>query len=528
MRNRVHKWAKLAGALSLAAIASSCGIADGALRKPNAGDDARGDKGGQNGDAVANGSVVDLVMFPPKEYYDYLLASAFDLVDRDQVVNQFAMPQALWLNFDGGTVQRGSLPGQSYLVCSTAAVIPPYGISQEDRDAVVKKVQEIFAAAGTNVTVSATKPNIGEPTVIYVGGSYVDLGCPEAKGRLGIAPFDPANANRSDVGFVFSSPGSSAGTLAQTIVHVAGHAFGLDHVTNNQDIMYAWAANASAGLTVSPMAGGSAVQDGPAVLRQVLTMPWNLSSGQAQSFPQPPLYLPGVGYIPAGSPSVPGFAQLAAVSQLTAALGPSQVVDISLLAPRLRAVFAQSLNQTSLAGFERVATVLALATRAASTQKSAKIFGSGFDGDTNGETTQDAELSLNSNNSGQPSGPSGLFIDGALVGQYLGALGAGQVSLDRLATAAGFQNVDAAVKAIQAGLASGALKFPSDNGFSDLASVFNLPTNVTVIPSLFTGFWSSAYYVKGSLTGLNLSGMNAALKVAYYQDFQILANGPTR
>ena len=378
------------------------------------------------------------------------------------------------------------------------------------------------------MNVSATKPNIGEPTVIYVGGSYVDLGCPEAKGRLGLAPFDPANANRSDVGFVFSAPGSSAGALAQTIVHVAGHAFGLDHVTNNQDIMYAWASNAGAGLTVSPMAGGSAVQDGPAVLRQVLTMPWNVSNGQAQSFPQPPLYLPGVGYIPAGSPSVPGFAQLAAVSQLTSALGPSQVVDISLLAPRLRSVFAQSLNQTSLAGFERVATVLALVTRAASAQKTSKSFTSGFDGATNDEDFQDANLSLNPNNGGQPTGPSGLFIDGTLVGQYLGAQGAGQVTLDRLATAAGFQNIDAAVKAIQAGLSSGALKFPTDSGFSDLASVFNLPTNVMVVPSLFTGFWSSAYYVKGSLTGLNLSGMNAALKVAYYQRYQTLANGPNR
>ena len=120
MKNKVHIWAKLASALFLATIASGCGIADGALRKPNAGDDARGDKSGQNGDAVANGSVVDLVMFPPKEYYDYLLASAFDLVDRDQVVNQFAMPQALWLNFDGGTVHTSSAQlQQSFLLMAS-------------------------------------------------------------------------------------------------------------------------------------------------------------------------------------------------------------------------------------------------------------------------------------------------------------------------------------------------------------------------------------------------------------------------
>lgn len=532
MMNRVHKWAKLASAVSLAAVASGCGIADGALRKPNAGEDGKGGSLGQSGDAVANGSVVDLVMFPPKEYYDYLLASAFDLVDRDQVVNQFAVPQSLWLNFDGGTVQRGYLPGQSYLVCSTAAVMPPLGISAPERDEIVKKVQEKFASIGTNVAVSASKPTVGEPTVIHVGGSYVDLGCPEGKGRQGIAPFDPANANRSDVGFVFASAATSTGALAQTIVHVAGHAFGLDHVTNNQDVMYAWATNGSSSFAVSPLAGGSAIQDGPAVLRQILTMPWGgsggVGSGQGPSFPQAPLYLPGVGYVAAGFPSVPGFTQLVNASQLTNALGASQVLDLTALTPRLRSVFGQSLSQTGLAGFDRVATVFALATRAAVGQQGGKALADATD---EGNDELDDQFDIGStatggkppSGSGTPSPPSGLFIDGPLVGQYLGAQGGGQVSLDRLATAAGFQTVDSAIKAIQAGLAAGTLKLPSDTEFADLASVLSLSTSVTSTPALFNGFWASTYYVKGSLTGLNQSGMNAALKIAYYQHYLRLA-----
>ena len=153
MINRILNRAKLASAVTLAIVASGCGIADGALRKPNGGDNAAGSGPGQNGDATtAIGSVVDLVMYPPKEYYEFLLSSAFDQVDRDQIINRFAMPQSVWVNFEGGTVPRGFLPGQSYLVCGTAAVIPPLGASAADQAEVVKKVQELFTSVAVSYT----------------------------------------------------------------------------------------------------------------------------------------------------------------------------------------------------------------------------------------------------------------------------------------------------------------------------------------------------------------------------------------
>jgi hypothetical protein len=475
-------------------------------------------------------------MYPPKDYYDYLLTSAFDQVDRDQIVSRFALPQAVWVNFEGGTVPRGYLPGQSYLVCGAAAVIPPLGSSPADQAEVVKKVQELFTSVGANLTVSSSKPSVGEFTTIYVGGSHIDLGCPEAKGRLAVAPFDPGNVNRADVGFVFAAAASSPLSLAQMIARTAGHSFGLDQVSNPQDIMYALGLSPSAVFTVSPLSGGMAVQDAPLILRQVLTTPWISSNPPmtpgAPAFPQPPLYLPGIGYVPLGVPVVPGMLQIATLSQLTSTLGASQIVDISGLNGVIRSTFSQISNQTSLAGLERVATVLSLLTRAATSPQSKAPFWEGVmdaeGGDNEDSLAYDEINNLTDKEKGGSTpppptpGPSGLFIDGGAVYQYLQAQSGTQITLEKVAGAAGFPNVDAAIKAIQQGLTSGSLKMPSENEFSDLAAVFNLPQTVSNAPGIMNGFWSSTYYVKGLLSGLNQSGLNAALKIAYVQGLKRL------
>ena len=534
---RFFKRARFSCVISLAIVAGGCGIADGALRKPNGGDDAKGSAPGPNGDATSTtGSVVGLVMYPPKDYYEFLLASAFDQVDRDQIVNRFALPQSIWVNFEGGTVPRGYLPGQSYLVCGPAAVIPPLGSSPSEQSEVVKKVQELFTSVGANLTVSSSKPSVGEFTTIYVGGSHIDLGCPEAKGRLAVAPFDPGNVNRADVGFVFSAAASSPLALAQIIARTAGHSFGLDQVSNPQDIMYALGVSPNAAFAVSPLSGGMAVQDAPLILRQVLTTPWIGNSSPmtpaAPAFPQPPLYMPGIGYVPVGIPVVPGILPLATLSQLTSTLGASQIVDISGLNGLIRSIFPQTSNQTSLAGFERVATVMALVTRAATTPQSKAPLWGGENGTEYGTTELnivDDELNLTEKGKGGNTpptpapGPGGLFIDGAAVYQYLQAQSGTQLTLDKLAAAAGFPNLDSAIKGIQQGLASGALKMPSENEFSDLTAVFNLSQTVTNSPVLISGYWSSAYYVKGLLTGLNQTSLNAALKIAYIQGLKRLS-----
>ena len=532
----ILKRARFASVISLAIVAGGCGIADGALRKPNGGDDANGSGPGPNADASsAVGSVVDLVVYPPKDYYDYLLSSAFDQVDRDQIVSRFALPQAIWVNFEGGTVPRGYLPGQSYLVCGSAAVIPPLGSSPTEQAEVVKKVQDLFTSVGANLTVSAMKPSVGEFTTIYVGGSHIDLGCPEAKGRLAVAPFDPGNVNRGDVGFVFSAAASSPLALAQMIARTAGHSFGLDQVSNPQDIMYALGLSPNAGFTVSPLSGGMAVQDAPLILRQVLTTPWisnnSPTTPAAPAFPQPPLYLPGIGYVPLGAPLVPGMFQIATLSQLTSALGASQIVDISAFNGVIRSVFPQTSSQTSLAGLERVATVLSLLTRAAVSPQTKAPFWDGVneaddESDVYGFADDGINLTDKEKGGSTPPppapGPSGLFIDGGAVYQYLQAQSGTQMTLEKVVASAGFPNVDSAIKTIQQGLASGALKMPSENEFADFSTVFNLPQAVSNSPGIMNGFWSSTYYVKGLLSGLNQSGLNSALKIAYTQGLKRL------
>jgi hypothetical protein len=215
------------------------------------------------------------------------------------------------------------------------------------------------------------------------------------------------------------------------------------------------------------------------------------------------------------------------VSQLTTALGPSQVVDLSPVSGLIRSAFSQATNQTSLAGFERTATVMALVTRAATNpQGKSGLTGWNLDDDEAGMDVSDfKEFSQDNGKGGStpPSSPNGLFIDGAAVSQYLTSQMGAQVTLEKLATAAGFQNLDAAIKGIQQGLASGSLKMPSATEFSDIAAVWNLPQAVTSVPTLINAYWASSYYVKGLSTGLNQSGMNSALKVGYAQAYRRLS-----
>jgi hypothetical protein len=72
--------------------------------------------------------------------------------------------------------------------------------------------------------------------MILVGGSPQLLG--ESTGVLGVATFD-CYQDPSNVGFVFSEDhGSSLEMLVLTIVHEAGHTFGLAHIDQQGSIMY--------------------------------------------------------------------------------------------------------------------------------------------------------------------------------------------------------------------------------------------------------------------------------------------------
>ncbi len=163
----------------------------------------------------------------------------------------------LFLNFDGATIARGNdnpSLNRSFIPNSTTTVIPPFDDTKFS--AVYTRAQAIDAVLGYangfyaayNVQIVTTRPASGRYTMMMVGGTAMLVG--SGGSVVGIAPLDCGNGNESNVGFAFSASlipsarttKSSADTalreLALTIVHEAGHSYGLEHSANQTDIMY--------------------------------------------------------------------------------------------------------------------------------------------------------------------------------------------------------------------------------------------------------------------------------------------------
>jgi len=100
-------------------------------------------------------------------------------------------------------------------------------------DAIRRWVQYFYAH--NDLEVVTVQPPAGSAYgMMVVGGGPGDLGQPT--GVLGISPFDCDKYDRN-VSFTFSEDHRNMLMLVQTIVHEAGHAFGLAHVDNDAAIM---------------------------------------------------------------------------------------------------------------------------------------------------------------------------------------------------------------------------------------------------------------------------------------------------
>lgn len=209
----------------------------------------------------------DKLVEPPKAYYDALFAERMQLAQSGALSS--AQAQVLYVNFAGATVQQGYNKAQSFLPCKDSVSIPSSGISVSDQEIILNKVAEYFSNAGANLKVTPVLPTTGDFTTIHVGGSYASLGCPGGGSIAGIAPFDVANANPNDIGFVFMGS-RDLETIAQTIAHEAGHSFGLDHSDNKTDIMYPTSTSQVIGFAKGLAYSSGQPQDAAAMLQAAL------------------------------------------------------------------------------------------------------------------------------------------------------------------------------------------------------------------------------------------------------------------
>ncbi|HEX6837165.1 MAG TPA: Ig-like domain-containing protein [Polyangia bacterium] len=161
-------------------------------------------------------------------------------------------PVTLWLDFDGAGIVHASADDSSAMpvasvLAPTNAVIPPFSST-----AVAPKVTRAQAMASIvdrvrtlmkpfAVDVVTARPAAPPYTRILVGGTAMALGVSATE--AGLAEVDCGNLGDADVAYDFSDEqtpdyGGVVG-IANTAAHEAGHAFGLEHVDDPHDVMYA-------------------------------------------------------------------------------------------------------------------------------------------------------------------------------------------------------------------------------------------------------------------------------------------------
>ena len=161
-------------------------------------------------------------------------------------------PVTLWLDFEGaGVVHAASDDSSAMPVASvlapTNAVIPPFASAaiapSVTRDqamaAIVDRVRTLMRPFAVDVV--TTRPVAPPYTRILVGGTAMALGVSATE--AGVAEVDCGNRADGDVAYDFSDEqtpdyGGVVG-IANTAAHEAGHTFGLEHVDDPHDVMYA-------------------------------------------------------------------------------------------------------------------------------------------------------------------------------------------------------------------------------------------------------------------------------------------------
>ncbi len=161
-------------------------------------------------------------------------------------------PAILYLNFEGGLLTAGDddpvagtalLPGMQGL---DQAQVPPFSAedyrlpgtleTREDAiEAVAGWVAQLYAPFDVVVT-TTRPPDTVSYTMAIIGGSIDVLAM--SPGTLGVSPWDCDDSDPSNVVFIFSEEMHDLYSLAMTIVHEAGHSFGLSHIDDEDGIMY--------------------------------------------------------------------------------------------------------------------------------------------------------------------------------------------------------------------------------------------------------------------------------------------------
>lgn len=147
----------------------------------------------------------------------------------------------IFLNFDGEQLQGSqgyvddSKTNTSWVLGAYAGAgaypYEAYDGSEQQKQAIIDATREDFAPF--DITIVTERPTTGDYTMAMVGPSNFIGGS-----VLGVAPVDCGDQIRNNVVFAFNGASHQIVTAATTIGQEVAHSYGLEHVTNNADILY--------------------------------------------------------------------------------------------------------------------------------------------------------------------------------------------------------------------------------------------------------------------------------------------------
>lgn len=154
--------------------------------------------------------------------------------------------QTLYVNFGGGSLRPGDDGRLGQLPCIDAGFdFPGSEAHHVFVGAVMERVRMLLEPFDVRVVWEARPPAALPYTTVLVGGHAAQIGVDAAAGGFACA-IDCGNLVDNELVFAFED--GTPETLANTIVHEAGHAWGLDHVIEQDAVMSPFASGTEAAL----------------------------------------------------------------------------------------------------------------------------------------------------------------------------------------------------------------------------------------------------------------------------------------
>ena len=177
----------------------------------------------------------------------FLTAAASMVALSGTAVAESPGPAVLYLNFSAGTESIAASDHddatQNQSQVGQLAPAPRFEWSgmheAEAARRILDRVQELFLPF--NILVTAQRPEQGPYLMAMLGGNGVKLGFPAA--AAGVAILDCENRRSNELVFVFPEAATLAApdpieAVAVAVAQEVGHAFGLEHSVDPEDIMF--------------------------------------------------------------------------------------------------------------------------------------------------------------------------------------------------------------------------------------------------------------------------------------------------